>query len=198
MKNENNYFNIKVGGEKGLDKLFEAIEQSKQQPLSRLLFGLGIPLIGAKAAALLANEFGTMDALMQANVMRLQSINTIGHSMATSLVKFFGQDKNQQLIANLKALHLNMEQPQINQEEQTDSFFANKTVVVTGTLQQMTRKEVTETLERLGAKITNSISKKTDLLIAGEKAGSKLEKAKANHVPIWDEARFLKEIHHDE
>ena len=185
-------------GEKGLDKLFEAIEQSKQQPLSRLLFGLGIPLIGAKAAALLANEFGTMDALMQANVMRLQSINTIGHSMATSLVKFFGQDKNQQLIANLKALHLNMEQPQINQEEQTDSFFANKTVVVTGTLQQMTRKEVTEMLERLGAKITNSISKKTDLLIAGEKAGSKLEKAKANNVPIWDEARFLKEIHHDE
>lgn len=184
-------------GEKGVDKLFEAIESSKKQPLSRLLFGLGIPLIGSKAATLLASEFMTMDALMQANMMRLESIFTIGHSMASSLVQFFAQEQNQQLIANLKELGLNMEQPQANQEEQSDSFFTHKKVVITGTLHQMGRKEASSLLEQRGAEIMGSISKKTDLLIAGEKAGSKLKKAQDLNIEIWDEERFLKEINYE-
>ncbi len=179
--------------DKGLDKLLAAIEQSKKQPLSRLLFGLGIRQVGAKAAGILAKDFGTMEALMAADESRLASINLIGEVSARSIRSFFDQSENRKLIESLQALGLNMEEPKA-EVEVTDSLFAGKTVVLTGTLTQMGRSQAKKVLEDLGANVSGSVSKKTDLVIAGEKAGSKLAKANELNIPVWDEERFLREV----
>lgn len=178
--------------EKGTTKLFAAIEASKVQPLSKLLFGLGIRQVGAKAARILAQAFGSMDALMAANTMELSRIPFIGEISAKSIRAFFSQPENEALIAALKACGLNMEEPK--QEEPANSFFAGKTVVLTGSLQDITRNEAKALLESLGANVSGSVSKKTDLVIAGEKAGSKLAKAESLGIPVWNEERFLSEV----
>lgn len=177
--------------EKGVDKLLAAIEASKTQPLSRLLFGLGIRQVGAKAAALLARRFGSMDALMEADLQALESVNMIGHVSALSIRDFFDREENRNLITALKTLGVNMEEPQ--SETSDDSFFAGKNVVLTGTLEQMGRREAKELLESLGANVSGSVSKKTSLLIAGSSAGSKLAKARELGIPVMSEEEFLKE-----
>jgi DNA ligase (NAD+) len=166
-------------GEKSATKLIAAIERSKQNSLERLLFGLGIRLVGEKAAKTLASTFLAMDTLANAKVDDLTDIPDIGPKMAESIVAFFGNQPARQLINDLKAFGLNMNytsgaaQPVM----EADSPFKNQVVVLTGTLHHLDRKAAGLLVERLGGKVTGSVSKQTDILIAGEKAGSKLSKA---------------------
>ncbi|WP_421617107.1 NAD-dependent DNA ligase LigA [Brevibacillus sp. TJ4] len=177
-------------GEKSVDNLLAAIEASKENSLERLLFGLGIRLVGAKAARVLAEHFGDMDAIMQANEEELTQIDEIGPKMAASLVNYFRQPQAQAVIERLRDAGVNMTYKGIRVESGADLPFAGKTIVLTGTLAQMTRQEAEEAIARLGGKVTGSVSKKTDLVIAGEKAGSKLEKAEKLGVAVIDEAGF--------
>lgn len=181
---------------KGVDKLIEAIEQSKKQPLSRLLFGLGIRQVGSKAAGLLADHFGTMEAIEKASTAELAAVPFIGDISAQNIHAFFAQPENQELIGKLREYGLNMEEPK--EETVSDSWFAGKKVVLTGTLEKMGRSEAKKLLEHLGASVAGSVSKKTDLVIAGENAGSKLTKAEELGVPVWSEEQFLKEAGVDE
>ncbi|OMP68018.1 NAD-dependent DNA ligase LigA [Domibacillus epiphyticus] len=183
-------------GEKSADNLLAAIELSKQNSLERLLFGLGIRHVGAKAAKTLAMEFGTMDRLKEASAEELTGIHEIGSKMADAVVQYFEQPEVSELIGKLRDAGVNMtyDGPVRMQEIEGDSPFAGKTIVLTGKLEQMTRNEVKERIEALGGNVTGSVSKKTDLVIAGAEAGSKLEKAEKLGVEVWDEQRLLDEL----
>jgi DNA ligase (NAD+) len=152
--------------------------------------------VGAKAAKTLAQEFGTMERLMEASVEDLVAINEIGGKMADSIVTFFDSEEVRSLIAELKEAGLNMEYkgPRPVSAEESDSFFAGKTVVLTGKLEQMGRNEAKEKIEALGGNVAGSVSKKTDLVVAGADAGSKLTKAESLGIEIWDEERLLEEL----
>lgn len=176
---------------KSVDKMLETIETSKKQPLALLLYGLGIRQVGKKAAAILANYFGSMDALMKADVDTLVSINDIGPITAQSIVEFFKDESNQKLIQTLKEQGLNMIQ---EKQEIKASRFSNKTVVLTGTLEHYTRNEAKEILENLGANVSGSVSKKTDYVIYGTAAGSKLAKAQNLGVATMSEEEFVEEV----
>lgn len=176
---------------KSVDKMLETIETSKKQPLALLLYGLGIRQVGKKAAAILANYFGSMDALMKADVDTLVSINDIGPITAQSIVEFFKDESNQKLIQTLKEQGLNMIQ---EKQEIKASRFTNKTVVLTGTLEHYTRNEAKEILENLGANVSGSVSKKTDYVIYGTAAGSKLAKAQNLGVVTMSEEEFVEEV----
>ena len=176
---------------KSIDKMLETIETSKKQPLALLLYGLGIRQVGKKAAAILANYFGSMDALMKADVDTLVSINDIGPITAQSIVEFFKDESNQKLIQTLKEQGLNMIQ---EKQEIKASRFTNKTVVLTGTLEHYTRNEAKEILENLGANVSGSVSKKTDYVIYGTAAGSKLAKAQNLGVATMSEEEFVEEV----
>lgn len=183
-------------GEKSVNNLLSAIEASKANSLEKLLFGLGIRLVGAKAAKTLAQEFGTMDQLMEASRDQLTAINEIGDKMADSVVMYFDNDEVKELVSELKAVGVNMEYkgPRKVSAEDSDSFFAGKTVVLTGKLEQMGRNEAKEKIEALGGNVAGSVSKKTDLVIAGEDAGSKLTKAESLGIEVWNEERMLEEL----
>lgn len=176
---------------KSVDKMLETIETNKKQPLALLLYGLGIRQVGKKAAAILANYFGSMDALMKADVDTLVSINDIGPITAQSIVEFFKDESNQKLIQTLKEQGLNMVQ---EKQEIKASRFTNKTVVLTGTLEHYTRNEAKEILENLGANVSGSVSKKTDYVIYGTAAGSKLAKAQNLGVATMSEEEFVEEV----
>ena len=176
---------------KSVDKMLETIETSKKQPLALVLYGLGIRQVGKKAAAILANYFGSMDALMKADVDTLVSINDIGPITAQSIVEFFKDESNQKLIQTLKEQGLNMIQ---EKQEIKASRFTNKTVVLTGTLEHYTRNEAKEILENLGANVSGSVSKKTDYVIYGTAAGSKLAKAQNLGVATMSEEEFVEEV----
>lgn len=176
---------------KSVDKMLETIETSKKQPLALLLYGLGIRQVGKKAAAILANYFGSMDALMKADVDTLVSINDIGPITAQSIVEFFKDESNQKLIQTLKEQGLNMIQ---EKQEIKASRFTNKTVVLTGTLEHYTRNEAKVILENLGANVSGSVSKKTDYVIYGTAAGSKLAKAQNLGVATMSEEEFVEEV----
>lgn len=176
---------------KSVDKMLETIETSKKQPLALLLYGLGIRQVGKKAAAILANYFGSMDALMKSDVDTLVSINDIGPITAQSIVEFFKDESNQKLIQTLKEQGLNMIQ---EKQEIKASRFTNKTVVLTGTLEHYTRNEAKEILENLGANVSGSVSKKTDYVIYGAAAGSKLAKAQNLGVATMSEEEFVEEV----
>ena len=176
---------------KSVDKMLETIETSKKQPLALLLYGLGIRQVGKKAAAILANYFGSMDALMKSGVDTLVSINDIGPITAQSIVEFFKDESNQKLIQTLKEQGLNMIQ---EKQEIKASRFTNKTVVLTGTLEHYTRNEAKEILENLGANVSGSVSKKTDYVIYGTAAGSKLAKAQNLGVATMSEEEFVEEV----
>ena len=176
--------------QKSVTKLLEAIEQSKQNPLEDLVYGLGIRQVGKKAAKVLAQTFLSMDALMSADEETLCSIKDIGLITARSIRAYFEEEKNQLLIETLKQAGLNMT---TEKEVVEESFFTGKTVVLTGTLQTLKRNDAKAMLERLGATVTGSVSKKTDLVIYGESAGSKLDKANALGIMTMDEETFIKE-----
>ncbi|MFP9129697.1 NAD-dependent DNA ligase LigA [Niallia sp. BSM11] len=188
--------NLERMGEKSVTNLLNAIASSKSNSLERLLFGLGIRHVGAKAAKTIAMEFSNMDALANASVEDLKAINEIGDKMADSIVAFFEQEEAAELIEELKASGVNMEYTGARPValEDSDSVFAGKTIVLTGKLEQLSRNEAKEKIELLGGKITGSVSKKTDLVIAGEDAGSKLTKAEQLGIEVWDEDKLLEEL----
>lgn len=182
-------------GLKSATNLVEAIEKSKANSLERLLFGLGIRHVGEKAAKIFAAHFGSLDALKAATVEELTAIHEIGDKMADSVIAYFENEDVQQLIDKLKAAGVNMEFTGKKVEvSQIDSIFAGKTVVLTGKLTQLTRNEAKAQLEALGATVSGSVSKKTDLVIAGEDAGSKLAKAEQLDIDVWDEARLIEQL----
>ena len=183
-------------GEKSVTNLLNAIEASKDNSLERLLFGLGIRHVGAKAAKTLAQHFETMDALAQATIEELTNINEIGEKMAESLVMYFKQPDVTALLEELRNQGVNMtyKGPKVVSVENSDSFFAGKTVVLTGKLEILSRNEAKEKLESLGAKVAGSVSKKTHLVIAGADAGSKLTKAQELGIEVWDEEKLVAEL----
>ncbi len=180
-------------GEKSVLKLLNAIENSKSRSLERLLFGLGIKEVGVKTAKILASYYTSIDLLMKASLDDLISIHDIGEISANSIYSYFQDEANIKLINNLKELGLNMEYKG-KAKANYENFFTNKTIVLTGTLMKMGRKEATAELELLGAKVTSSVSKSTDYVIYGTEAGSKLEKAKALGIKTLSEEEFIKEF----
>lgn len=177
--------------EKSVDKLLDAIEDSKQNPLEDLIYGLGIRQVGKKAAKVLAKHFLSMDAVMAADEEALVAIKDIGQITAESITAFFHEPKNMELIAHFKGYGLRMD---TEAEQIQESPFSGKTVVLTGTLTQLTRNDAKALLESLGANVSGSVSKKTDLVIYGEAAGSKLTKANSLGVMTMDEDTFMKEV----
>ncbi|MDP4106219.1 MAG: NAD-dependent DNA ligase LigA, partial [Bacillota bacterium] len=183
-------------GEKSVSNLINAIEASKSNSLEKLLFGLGIRHVGAKAAKTLAQAYGTMDKLAAATEEEFKAINEIGEKMADSIAAFFKKEEVQELLKELVTAGVNMEYkgPMPVSVDQSDSFFAGKTVVLTGKLERLSRNEAKERIESLGGNVAGSVSKKTDLVIAGEDAGSKLTKAEQLGIEVWDEEKLLEEL----
>jgi DNA ligase (NAD+) len=179
---------------KSVDALIEAIELSKKQPLSKLLYGLGIRHIGQKAAQTLAQHFLSMDDLMNASVEDLTSIKEIGTVMAQSCVETMSHPSFIELIDQLKSYGVNM-----NEEAKVikTSSFLNKTCVLTGTMVSMSRSQATQWLSDHGAKVSGSVSKLTDIVIAGEEAGSKLDKARSLGVKIMNEEEFMEVVNRE-
>lgn len=177
-------------GTKSAENLKNAVEASKQNDLSKLIFALGIRHIGQKAAALLAEAFGTMENLETASREELLSIDGFGEIMADAVVQFFSLEQSRALIADLKAAGVNMQ----SQKEIVDTRFQGKTFVLTGTLPTMTRSEASAIIESFKGKTASSVSKKTDYVLAGEDAGSKLRKAQDLGITIISEAEFKEMI----
>lgn len=177
--------------EKSVEKLFAAIEDSKQKPLEDFIFGLGIRQVGKKAAKLLAKQYLQIDALAAADEADLTALKDIGEITAKSVAAFFAEQRNQDLIEHLRSLGINMT---TEAEAIQESSFSNKTVVLTGSLTAFTRKEAKAILERLGANVSGSVSAKTDLVIYGEAAGSKLTKAQQLNIATMSEAAFIEEV----
>ena len=183
-------------GEKSVSNLLAAIEASKGNSLEKLLFGLGIRHVGAKAAKTLAQHFEHMDRMVCATREELTSINEIGEKMADSIVTFFEQEEVLGLLNELKEMGINMTYtgPKLVTSDQSDSFFTGKTIVLTGKLSQLTRNEAKDKIESLGGNVSGSVSKKTDLVVAGEEAGSKLKKAEELGIDVWNEERLVEEL----
>ena len=174
-------------GEKSYQNLIEAIEKSKENSLECLLFGLGIKQVGKKAAKILASNFETIDNLMVAEVEEIEAIHEIGHIIATSVYDFFRDEHNIAMINCFKLYGLNTK---YLKTDSTTSIFTNKTCVLTGSLSKYTRSEATKILEALGANVSSSVSKKTDYVIYGAEAGSKLDKAQKLGVKTLTEEEF--------
>lgn len=183
-------------GEKSSENLLQAIETSKENSLERLLFGLGIRHVGSNTARLLAQKFTTISELIAAEYEEVLAIEGIGEIIADSVVSFFENEEALQLIQQLEDRQVNMSFLQATEtvDEDLASKFSEKVIVLTGTLEHFSRKDLKSELELLGAKVTGSVSGNTDLLIAGENAGSKLTKAQELKIEIWDEEQLLNEF----
>lgn len=175
--------------ERSAKNLVEAIERSKQNDLSRLLFALGIRHIGQKAAKLLSEHFGDIDSIIAASEEEIAEIDGFGGIMAKSAAEFFSMTQTADLIERLKAAGVNMKSLK---EKSDDQRFAGLTFVLTGTLPTLSRKEATEIIENLGGKASSSVSKKTSYVVAGEEAGSKLQKATDLGIPVITQDDLLK------
>ena len=180
-------------GQKKVEQLLRGIQRSKGRGLSRLLAGLGIRHVGQRAAQILASQFGSMDRLMDASIQQLGSIHDIGPVTAESIHRFLHSPIGKRLIKAFRRLGLDMTSPQ-QQASVKFSPFAGKRIVLTGTLSRFDRDTLKVKLESLGAKVTGSVSKKTDLLIVGENPGRKLQQARGFQVDVWDERMLLQHL----
>ena len=199
LKNINDYYKLKEHkeslmelegfGEKSINNLLINIEESKKNSLEKLLFGLGIKHVGKKTAKILSEYFKTMDNIMSAKEEELSIIPDIGVKIANSIVDYFSEEKNKELIENLKNNDVNM--TYIGIKKNINELFKDKTFVLTGTLQSLSRDEAKELIESLGGKSTSSVSKKTDVVISGISPGSKYDDAIRLGIAIWDEKEFL-------
>jgi DNA ligase (NAD+) len=176
-------------GEKSISNLLAAIEASKAQPLWRLLFGLGILHVGATASRALAAHFHTLDPLMAASVDDLERIPDIGEVVGKSIHQYFQDAKNREMIERLRKRELNFGEKDPRVEKRSDTAISGTTWVITGTLSQ-SREEIAELIRQAGGRVSGSVSKKTTYLLAGEEAGSKLEKAKELNVKVIGEEKF--------
>lgn len=172
-------------GNKSINNLIEAIEKSKENSLEKLLFALGIDQVGEKTAKVLARRFETLDNLMKTNVEVLTNIQDIGEITAQSIVSYFNDPQNIELINELKEIGINMVYTGEKIEEREE--FANKTFVITGTLSKYTRDEIKNIIEKFGGTASESVSKKTDVVIVGDNPGSKYDKAQKLGITIWDD-----------
>lgn len=180
--------NMERMAEKSAQNLLDAIEESKKSSLSQLLAALGIPLVGQKAAKILSKAYRNIDNLMEASEDELMELEEIGEKMADSIYNFFREEHNLQIIFQLKELGVNMED---EGEEIIESEITGKTFVITGTLENYTRTQAQEIIEKRGGKVSGSVSKKTDFLLYGTEAGSKLEKAEKLGVKMLTESDFV-------
>lgn len=179
--------------EKSINNLLASIDQSRKNSVELVLFGLGIDNVGGKAAQLIAQKFKNMSKIASASVQELTAIDTIGVTIAESLTAYFQQEEAKKLLARLEEAGVNMDY--LGEDgEAADNFFKGKTVVLTGKLAHYSRAEFTKKLQALGAKVTGSVSKKTDCLVYGEDAGSKLAKAEALDIPRLTEAEAISKI----
>ena len=189
LKNfKNELIKIERLGKKSIDNLLEAIEKSKAQPFSKVLFALGIRYVGATVSKNLTENFSSIDELSKATEEKILEIHEIGPSISKSVIKYFSDENNKKLIEELKSFGLNFSEKKFLVE---DNFFKGKSFVLTGSLETMTREEAGEKINSLGGKISSSVSKNTDYLIAGEAAGSKLAKAQSLGVKILNESEFI-------
>src|SRR5712672_3154144 len=170
-------------GEKSAQNILQEIERSKKLPLERVIYGLGIRMVGERTAQFLAEHFGSMEALEHAGIEELQNVNEVGPRIAESIVEFFGIAANRKLVERLREAGLTL----TGQKKQRGTKLAGKTFVLTGTLAHFTRDEAKKMIEDAGGKVTGSVSKKTDYVVAGADAGSKLDKAKELGVKVIDE-----------
>jgi len=177
-------------GEKSADNLINAVENSKDNDLSRLIFGLGIRNVGQKASKTLAEKFGDIDSLISATEEELLEIDGLGKIIADSIISFFNMPQTIELIDELKACGVNMISKSVNDSK--DKRFEGMTFVLTGTLPTLTRNQASEIIESFGGKTSSSVSKKTTCVLAGEDAGSKLQKANSLGVKVIDEEEFLR------
>lgn len=176
--------------DKSVNQILNGIEESKKRSLERLLFGLGIKEVGEKMAKVLAKRYKSLDALRNATVEELQEIPDVGPVAAQSIYGYFHDETNLKQIEDLRSsgvnfLYLGTDAIDVN------SYFYGKTIVLTGNLERHTREEMTDILEGIGAKVAGSVSRKTDIVIAGPGAGSKLEKARELGIEIMDEQTAL-------
>ena len=182
-------------GQKSIDKLFQNIENSKQNSLEKLLFGLGIKQVGGKTAKILASIFKTLDNLQKACFQELTAIPDIGPIIAKNIIAYFSDEENQKLIAELKEHNLNM--TYLSKEKEKDANFLGKTFVLTGTLSKITRDEASSLIEDKGGKTTSSVTKKTSVVIVGDNPGSKYDKAINLGIEIWNEETFLEKLNQE-
>ena len=192
---KNDLIRLEGYGDKSVSNLLEAIEKSKENSLEKLIFGLGIPHVGAKTAKILAAKFETMDNFRNATIEELVNIPDIGKIIADSVVKYFNNEENIEVINKLKEFKLNMNY--LGQKVEENELFSGKTFVLTGSLEIFTRDEAKEKIESLGGKTVDSVSKKTSVVIVGANPGSKYTKAKDLGIEIWTEEEFKDKLNSD-
>jgi len=174
--------------DKSAQNILKEIENSKKLPLERVIYGLGIRMVGERTAQFLAEHFGSMEALENAGVEELQNVNEVGPRIAESIAEFFGNSANRKLVSRLREAGLTMS----GQKKERGTKLAGKTFVLTGTLAHFSRDEAKKMIEDAGGKVSGSVSKKTDYVVAGSDAGSKLDKAKELGVEVIDEGELKK------
>lgn len=179
-------------GEKSINNLLNSVNKSKENSLEKLLFALGIRHVGKQMATLLAEEYKSMDNIINATYEEIESIPNFGSKIAKSIRDYFDDSKNIEMIEGLKDVGLNMNY--LGKEKIIDGYFNEKTFVLTGTLEQMTREEAREEIEKRGGKVTNSVTSKTNAVVVGIKPGSKYDKAKKLNVEIIEEKEFVEKL----
>lgn len=182
--------------DKSAENILQAIDASRENSVERLIFGLGIRHVGAKAASILAEHFGSLEAMSKGTKEEIVNLNTIGETIADSVVTYFENEEVHELMQELLDRGVNLEYKGIRQSQiaEIESPFKDKTVVLTGKLVDYTREKAKEEIQNLGGKVTGSVSKKTDIVVAGEEAGSKLTKAQNLGVEVWDEKQMIQAI----
>jgi DNA ligase (NAD+) len=173
-------------GDKSAQNILDEIDASKKLPLERVIFGLGIRFVGERTAQFLAQHFGSIDALMNASLVELEDVNEVGPRIAESIREFFDEPTNRELIKRLRDAGLTF----AGKKRERGTKLAGKTFVLTGTLAKYSRDEAKKLIEDAGGRVSGSVSKKTDYVVAGSDAGSKLDKAKELGVPVIEEAEM--------
>jgi DNA ligase (NAD+) len=182
--------NLERMGKKSAEKLLGNIDRSRSLPLPRLLSGLGIPFVGERTGQILADTFGSLDAIMEADAEELQRAQEVGPKVAQALVQFFRESHNRELVERLRSAGLTF----IHERKRRGSALEGLTFVLTGTLSNLTREDAKQKIEDAGGKVSGSVSRKTNFVVAGEDAGSKLEKARELGVKVIGEEELLQMI----
>jgi DNA ligase (NAD+) len=180
-------------GEKSAAKVINNIEKSRSQPLARVLSGLGIPFVGERTAQLVAGHFGDLDEIASASAEKLQEVDEVGPKVAESICQFFAEKRNREMLEKLREAGLQFKGEKLAKRS---GPLKGLTFVITGTLPSLKREEAKERIEEAGGKVAGSVSSKTSYLLAGEDAGSKLDKARELTVPVLDEAGLLAMLRH--